>query len=71
MGLPHRCIATSAALTTENTALLLLRAYASVGMCLPNRCLEMNYSGSRVSRHNIHLSKWLRNSPCVWSNILI
>jgi hypothetical protein len=49
-GLPHRCVATRAARTTENTALL-LRASASAGMCY----LAMNYFGFKVSWHNIKL----------------
>jgi hypothetical protein len=49
MCLPHRCIATSAALTTENIALLLLPAFASAVMCSPSRCLAINYSGFQAS----------------------
>jgi hypothetical protein len=48
----QRCVATRAAWTTENTPLLLLRAFASAVMCLPSRCLPMNYSGFQASRHN-------------------
>jgi hypothetical protein len=53
MCIRHRCIATSAALTTEKTALLLLREFASVGMCLPNRCLAVDHSGFHASCHNM------------------
>jgi hypothetical protein len=53
MCLPHGCVTTSAGLTTENTALLLLRAFASAGICLPSRCLAMNYSGFQASCRNI------------------
>jgi hypothetical protein len=41
----------NAAQTTENTALLLLRAFNSVGMCLPSCCLSRNYSGFQASSH--------------------
>jgi hypothetical protein len=51
--LPHRCVATSSALTTENTALPFLRAFASAGIRLPSHCLAMNYSGSQTSCDNI------------------
>jgi hypothetical protein len=54
MCLLHRCIATSAELTTENTALLLLCAFASAGMCLPSRCVAINYSGFQASCHIIN-----------------
>jgi hypothetical protein len=47
--LRHRCLATSAARTTENTAVLLLRAFVSAGMCLRSRCLAMNYFGFQAS----------------------
>jgi hypothetical protein len=57
MCLTHGCIATSAALPTENTALLLLRAFASLGMYLLSRCLTMNFSGFQASCHNI-LRHW-------------
>jgi hypothetical protein len=50
--LPHRYLATLAARTTENTVLLLLRAFASAGMCLASRCLAMNYSAFQASCHN-------------------
>jgi hypothetical protein len=50
---PFRRLATSATWATEKTALLLLRAFASVRMCLPNRCLAMNYSCFQVSYHNM------------------
>jgi hypothetical protein len=53
MCLPHRCVATSAALTTEITALLLLRTFASAGMCLPIRRLLMYYTGFQASCHNM------------------
>jgi hypothetical protein len=51
MCLPHRCIATSDAPTTENTALLFLRALGSAWMCLLSRCLEMNYSDFQALCH--------------------
>jgi hypothetical protein len=51
--LSHRCVATSAALTTENNALLFLRSFASAGNFLPSRCLAMNSSGCQASCHNI------------------
>jgi hypothetical protein len=51
MCLPHRCVATIAALTKENTALLWLRAFASAGMCLPSCCLAINCSGFHASCH--------------------
>jgi hypothetical protein len=57
----HRCVATSAALTTENTALLLLLAFASTGMCLPSRCLTMNYSGFQASCHTtLEKANWIK-----------
>jgi hypothetical protein len=49
--LPQRCIAKGAAQITENTALLLLRAFASEGMYLSSYCLTMNYSGFQASCH--------------------
>jgi hypothetical protein len=33
--------------------LLLLREFASAGMCLPSRCLAMNYSGFQASCHGM------------------
>jgi hypothetical protein len=60
MCLTHGCIATSAALITENTALLLLRAFSFAGMFLLSRCLTMNYSGFQASYNNILRHwKWL------------
>jgi hypothetical protein len=44
MCLPHLRLAASATLTTENTVLLLLRAFASAGMFLVNSCPTMNYN---------------------------
>lgn len=38
MYLPQRCVGTSEARTTGNTALLLMYAFASAGLCLPSRC---------------------------------
>jgi hypothetical protein len=54
MCLPHCCVATRLARTTENTVLLLLRALASVGMYLPSRCIAMNYSWFQTSCHSIN-----------------
>jgi hypothetical protein len=45
------------ALTTENTALQFLRAFASAGMCLPSRCLAINYSGFQASCHTIFVTE--------------
>jgi hypothetical protein len=53
MCLAHRCVATNAVLTTENTALLLLPAFASAGMCLPSHCLAVNYSSFQA-----HVTIW-------------
>jgi hypothetical protein len=53
ISLPHRCVATRSALTTENTALLLLGTFASAGTCIPSRCLAMKYSGFQASCNNI------------------
>jgi Na+-transporting NADH:ubiquinone oxidoreductase subunit NqrF len=55
MCLLHYWVAMSAMLTTEDTPLLLLRALASAGMCLPSHCLAMNYSGSQASCRNIKI----------------
>jgi hypothetical protein len=55
MCLPYRCIAMHATRTTENTTLLLLRAFASAEICLPSRCLAMNHSGFHASCHNIKM----------------
>jgi hypothetical protein len=43
---PQGCVATSAALTTEDSDLLLLRTLVSAGICLPNRCPTMNFQAS-------------------------
>jgi hypothetical protein len=51
MYVEHRCVATCAARTTENTAHLLLGAFASAGMCLPSRCLATNYSGFQTCQN--------------------
>jgi hypothetical protein len=55
MCLPHRCLATSAALTIEMTASLMLLALASAGMYLPSRCLAMKNSSFHASCHNIYV----------------
>jgi hypothetical protein len=54
--LPDRCVATRAALTTENVAVLLLCVFTSAGICVLSRCLTMNYSGVQTSCHNIFIS---------------
>jgi hypothetical protein len=38
----------------------LLRSSGFAGMCIPSRCLGMNYSGSRASCHNINMT------PCAY-----
>jgi hypothetical protein len=43
---------------TENTALLLLRAFASAGMFLPSRWLAMNYSGLQALCHNTYIYRF-------------
>jgi hypothetical protein len=53
MCLAHRCVATSAVRTTENTTLLLLRTFASAGMCLPSLWLAIKYSAFQASCHTI------------------
>jgi hypothetical protein len=53
MCLPHSCVATRAARTAENTAVLLLRAFPSAGVCLPSLCLAVNYFSFHASCHNI------------------
>jgi hypothetical protein len=53
MCLPHLWLVTTAAMTTENTAFLLLRAFASAGMCLQSCCLAINYSDFQASCHSI------------------
>jgi hypothetical protein len=53
MCLQHRWLATSAKRATENAALLLWCAFASSELCLPSRCIEINYSGFQSSRHII------------------
>jgi hypothetical protein len=61
--LPRRCVATSDARTTENTALLLLRAFASAVICLASWCLAINYSGFQASCHDtLYHSRSLLNS---------
>jgi hypothetical protein len=45
------CCAMSMAVTTENTALLLLCWLPSTGMSLPSCCLAVNYSGIEASCH--------------------
>jgi hypothetical protein len=62
MCLPHRCAATRAALTTEDTALLLLRAFASAGMYLPSRFLATNYSFFQASCHSMKEWKGTRET---------
>jgi hypothetical protein len=52
---PRRCVARSAALTTVNIALLLMPASDSAGMCLPNRCLAINYYSFQASCRNIYI----------------
>jgi hypothetical protein len=59
MCLPGRCIATRATRTKESIALLLLRLFASAGMCLQSRCLEMNYSCSQASYHIMFMDIWI------------
>jgi hypothetical protein len=49
----NRCVPTSTELTTEKKALLLLREFDSIGMCLPSRCIAVDHSGFQMSCDNI------------------
>jgi hypothetical protein len=66
MCLSYPYVATREARTTENIALLLLGAFVSTSMCLPSRCLAMNYASFQASCHNIFVktvrSQCLRSS---------
>jgi hypothetical protein len=63
--LPRHGIASVPALTTENTALLLLRVFASAGMCLPSRCPAMNYSGV-MSQYYLEALSSSRSTHLCW-----
>jgi hypothetical protein len=55
----QRSVSTCMVQTTENTALLMLCAFTSTGMCLLSRCLAVNYSSFQASCHNINLRQYM------------